>query len=99
MVLSLGYAELSRFYSTAGTDEGSVTIANERGVIIAASDTPQEVVGSKAIIPPSAATTTDAGRPFVLVTKHDDLLAYKQLKRYPITTIIRRNADQIYARY
>jgi diguanylate cyclase (GGDEF)-like protein len=99
VVLSLGCAELSRFYSTAGTDEGSVTIANERGVIIAASDAAQEVVGSRAIIPPGAAETKDNTRPFVFVTKHDDLLAYKQLKRYPITTIIRRNADQIYARY
>ena len=99
VVLSLGCAELSRLYSTAGTDEGSVTVANERGVIIAASDATQEVVGFNAIIPPAAVQTKDNGRPFVLVTKHDDLLAYKQLKRYPITTIIRRNADQIYARY
>src|SRR5262249_39005802 len=99
VVLSLGCAELSRFYSTAGTDEGSVTVANERGVVIAASDAPQDVVGSKAIIPRGAAATKDNSRPFVIVTKHDDLLAYKQLKRYPITTIIRRNADQIYARY
>ena len=99
VVLSLGCAELSRLYSTAGTDEGSVTIANERGVIIAASDASQEVVGFKAIIPPAAVQTKDNGRPYVLVAKHDDLLAYKQLKRYPITTIIRRNADQIYARY
>jgi hypothetical protein len=73
VVLSLGCE--SRFYSTAGTDEGSVTIAIESGVIIAASDAPQDVVGSKAIIPPGAAATKDNGRSFVIVTKHDDLLA------------------------
>ena len=99
VVLSLGCAELSRFYSFAGMDGGSVTIANDRGVIMAASDALQEVVGSKAIIPPNAALTKDNGRPFVILTKHDDLVAYKQLKRYPVTTIIRRNAGQIYARY
>jgi diguanylate cyclase (GGDEF)-like protein len=98
VVLSLGCAEVSRFYNTAGTDEGAVTIANERGVIIAGGNGPEEVVGSNMVIPVNFDPTKNNGASLT-VTKHGDLVAYKRLKRYPITTMIRRNANQIYGRY
>ena len=103
-VLSLGCEELSQFYSTIGSTEGSVAVVNARGVIIA-----DGVQHSRNVAPtiaiPSAIGLVSKEDPalYTAVTSWNkasgELVSYQKLKRYPLTIMITRSADQIYGRY
>ncbi len=103
-VLSLGCDQLSRFYHIGGANSGVVTIANERGVIIANGGGPSGVVGSTMPIPPAADLIKDKisalSKEKVFWDKsHGVLTTYQKLDLYPITVMITTNAKQIYGRY
>ena len=103
VVLSLGCAELSRFYDTADTYEGSVTLISERGVIMASGARHAEEIGSVVTAPPRVEQTLN-GHPGSWLTPiswdtSNGLVSYQRLGRYPLTVMLAKSTDQVYHRY
>jgi len=103
VLLSLSCEELSRFYNTKGTYEGSVAVISERGAVMAAGGDLSSRIGKAYPLPP-VPSSSDASEADTLpgATSWDmshGLVGLSRLKRYPVTVVISKREDQIYARY
>jgi diguanylate cyclase (GGDEF)-like protein len=104
VVLSLSWDELSRFYGTSGSYEGSVTILNERGVVIANGAEASDNGGAVVTIPSSAGFVPDESSNGTLARTSWDqsrkgLVSYRKLSLYPLTIIITKTGKQIYTNF
>jgi diguanylate cyclase (GGDEF)-like protein len=104
VLLSLSCDELSRFYSsTQGTYVGSVALIGERGAVLAAGGDLSSSIGKVYPLPPALASN-DASNSDALSgrTSWDmshGLVGLSRLRRYPVTVLISKTEDQIFARY
>jgi diguanylate cyclase (GGDEF)-like protein len=103
VVLSLSCAELSGFYDTSGTYEGSVTLISDRGVIMASgAGLPDRIGGTISPLPsfdPSGAETLNSVPKSMTWDTSNGLTNYRKLRRYPLVVMIAKSDEQIYQRY
>jgi diguanylate cyclase (GGDEF)-like protein len=101
VVLSLSWDELSHFYGTSGTYEGSVTIINERGVVIASGAKPGEDTPPVIALPPATVPVVDESSAWSIEatswnSSTKGLISYRTLRRYPLSIMITKTDKQIY---
>jgi diguanylate cyclase (GGDEF)-like protein len=101
VVLSLSWDELSRFYATSGGYEGSVSIINERGAVIASGAAGGGDIGPIMTNPPPAMQMTDENSAWSLAatawdSSHKGLVSYRKLRRYPLSIMITKSDREIY---
>jgi diguanylate cyclase (GGDEF)-like protein len=100
VVLSLSCAELSEFYNTSGTYEGTVALISDRGMIMATGAEQANLIGTiVATAPPPRAAAPDAGGPltnFISWRTAEGLVNYRRLARYPLTVMVEKSEAQIY---